>query len=111
MRGDQIKIKRINGTKERGLYGPWVIFGPIDDSYLGKMRMFTKQGGEYRLTPMNYPPTGFCLAINGDPYFAPDVAKKSNLTLPLPCPLSNVGFQFQNYIDTHLPQIPDDYLV
>lgn len=52
--------------------------------------MYTKQGGEYRLQPYKLPATGFCDAFNKDPYFFPEFAKVSNLTLPIPCPFPQV---------------------
>jgi hypothetical protein len=86
----KIRVKRINGTKERGLYGPWIARGPIDDSYKVKATMYRKQGGEYRLLPYNFPLADYCTALNSDPYVLPDMAKHSNFSLPISCPMSNV---------------------
>jgi hypothetical protein len=87
----QIRIKRINGTKERGLFGFFTIKGPVNDSYKFKVTLYKKQGGQYRLMPYNSPLTPWCSAFNSDPYVVPDVVKHSNMTQPIVCPLSNVG--------------------
>jgi hypothetical protein len=86
-----IKIRRVNGTKTRGMYGPWIIHGPIDDTYIFRKSFYIKQGGEYRPLPIVIPDKGYCKSINEDEYFMPQVAEKSNLTLPIPCPLVNVN--------------------
>jgi hypothetical protein len=88
----QIRIKRINGTKERGIFGTYTIKGPVDDSYKFKVTLYKKQGGEYRLMPYNSPLAPWCSTINNDPYIVPDKVKHSNMTLPLDCPVSNVSF-------------------
>jgi hypothetical protein len=89
----KIRIKRINRTKERGLHGPWIVRGPIDDTYKVKATIYKKQGGEYRLLPYNFPLADYCSAINSDPYILPDMAAHSNITLPLSCvdPVVNVS--------------------
>jgi hypothetical protein len=87
----QIKIKRINGTKERGMFGICKINGPIDDSYKYKITGYKKQGGQYRLMPYNFPLAKWCSAINNDPYVVPDIVEHSNMTVPIDCPISNVG--------------------
>jgi hypothetical protein len=87
----QIKVRRINGTKERGLFGFFTIQGPVDDSYKYKVTLYKKQGGQYRLMPFNSPLTPWCSTINNDPYVIPDLVKHSNMTHPIVCPVSNVG--------------------
>jgi hypothetical protein len=52
--------------------------------------------------PMTYPAGSFCSAVNNDPYFGPDVVNFSNMTFPVPCPLSNVRRMFKNFIFTTL---------
>jgi hypothetical protein len=103
----------------------WAVRGPADDSYQIKIAFYKKQGGQYRLSPMNIPPKGFCEAFNSGPYFAPDFAECSNFTLPLPCPFSNVrklirnlsfvyrSIQFQTVILTegYRAKIPQGVLV
>jgi hypothetical protein len=86
-----VKIKRINGTKERGAFGNYKVRGPVDDTHKYKMTIYKKQGGEYRKMPYNFPPTDYCKAINNEPYIMPEFAKQSNLTLPIPCPVVNVS--------------------
>lgn len=90
----KIKIRKINGTKDRGLFGPVIVHGPIDDSFLWHTSLYVKQGGEYRLHPFKIPTEEFCKGINNDLHFVPGVAEKSNLTLPMPCPIINVVQQF-----------------
>jgi hypothetical protein len=86
----KIRVKRINGTKERGMHGPWIIRGPIDDTYKVKATFHRKQGGEYRLLPYNFPQADYCSTINNDPYVVPDMIEHSNITLPFTCPMSDV---------------------
>ena len=86
----QLKIRRINGTKDRGIFGPLIFHGPIDDSFEIQLTMYKKQGGEYRLLPMKIPPNAFCKAVNNDPHYIHGFVKGSNMTLPMPCPLINV---------------------
>jgi hypothetical protein len=96
----QMRVRRVKGTKERGMSGPWINHGPIDNSFKFKVTFFKKQGGEYRLLPYNMPLSEFCSAINNEPYAMPDFARHSNFTLPVPCPLVNVsGVACRMFID------------
>jgi hypothetical protein len=72
------------------VYGPVFLRGPLDDNTKVKITIYKKQGGEYRLMPYNFPLSDWCSAINNDPYVYPDVAKSSNISLPLDCPVIDV---------------------
>jgi hypothetical protein len=90
----QIRVKRIHGTKERGISGVYRVKGPITNSYKYKVTFYKKQGGEYRLMPYNSPLAPWCSTYDNDPYIIPDLVKHSNLTQPLECPFSNVSFDW-----------------
>jgi hypothetical protein len=62
----------------------------MDDNYKVRVKMYRKQGGEYRLLPFKFPEQEFCSAIQNDPYVYPDIAKHSNISYPLECPIADV---------------------
>jgi hypothetical protein len=93
----KLKVSRIKGTKTRALFGPMTARGAIDNSFTFMGNMYKKQGGEYRLQPFKLPPQSFCDALNNDPYFMPEIAKVSNLTLPIPCPLNATSYYIEGY--------------
>lgn len=93
----KLKIARIKGTKLRGLFGPVNFIGSIGDNYKIGGNMYKKQGGEYRLQPFKLPGRGVCEAYNSDPYFMPEIAKASNFTVPMPCPVENITYVFNGY--------------
>jgi hypothetical protein len=100
----QVRVKRIPGTKTQALYGPMIIRGPIYDTYKVKMTIYKKQGGQYRLMPLTYPLGDACSLVSNDPHFVPDLTKHSNMTLPLPCPVTNVSefnYQTRHLIESH----------
>jgi hypothetical protein len=88
----QLKVRKIPGTKIRAVYGPMIFRGPIDNSYICSIKIYAKQGNEYRLRPYSVPTKPACDLISQDPYIMPEVAKVSNMTLPVPCPVVNVSF-------------------
>jgi hypothetical protein len=93
----KLKVSRIKGTKTRALFGPMTARGAIDNSFTFMGNMYKKQGGEYRLQPFKLPPQSFCDALNNDPYFMPEIAKVSNLTLPIPCPWDGTTYYIDGY--------------
>jgi hypothetical protein len=95
----KIRVRRINRTKERGIFGICKINGPIDESYKYKITLYKKQGGQYRLMPYNFPLAEWCSAINNDPFIMPDIVKRSNMTLPIDCPISNVSKDLVDFVD------------
>jgi hypothetical protein len=89
--GKNIKIKKIPGTRDRGLFGSATLHGDIDNSFKAFTTMYVKQGGEYRLTPFKVPSQSFYDFVNNDKTYIPELAKVSNFTQPMPCPLSKVN--------------------
>lgn len=80
-----LKVKKLNRTT-RGIVGNLTFHVPLDNSYLAEATVYKKQGGEYRLMPFRYPPTGLCTAVNTDKVWYPDFVKVSDLPYPMPCP-------------------------
>lgn len=87
-----MKVRKIPGTKSRGVFGNAIIHGPIDNSFTIIIDSFIKQGGEYRMSPYKISQKNACDAANNDKLFLPELAKVSNITLPMPCPCFNVLF-------------------
>jgi hypothetical protein len=89
-----IKVKRIPGTKTRGVFGPIIVNGDLDDNFNVLVKIYIKQGGEYRLMPFKHPPQPICEFINNEKYYIPDAIKVTNFTLPVPCPIPKVNHRF-----------------
>ena len=89
--GDWSKLKTKKINKTRKLVGPLIYHIDVDNSYLIESSVFRKQGGEYRLTPFKYPKKGFCDLIATDKYFFDDLAKNSNFSDPIRCPVLKVN--------------------
>jgi hypothetical protein len=64
-----IKVKKIPGTKSRGLFGPVFVHGPVDNTFEVMIKIYIKQGGEYRLSPYKVPEHPICDAYNNDKVF------------------------------------------
>jgi hypothetical protein len=88
-----IKVRKIPGTKTRGLYGHIVNRGRIDNTFKFLCKLHVKQGGEYRLMPFKLMPQSICDAANNEKHFIPDFVKVSNFTQPIECPLPEVLFR------------------
>jgi hypothetical protein len=85
-----LKVKKIPGTKSRGLFGSVIVHGDIDNTFKIMCKFYIKQGGEYRLMPYKFPPQAVLDTFNNDKYFAPDFIKVSNFTQPLSSPVPKV---------------------
>jgi hypothetical protein len=86
-----IRVRKINKTA-RGIVGTFsVVSKELDNDFIVVVRLYQKQGGEYRKTPYHLQPIGACDSINGDIYAFPEFAKVSNLVLPVSCPISQVN--------------------
>jgi hypothetical protein len=86
-----LKVKKVPGTKSRGVFGPALINGNIDNTFKVLAKLYAKQGGEYRLTPYKHSPEPICEFVNNDKYYVPDFVKVSNFTQPMPCPVPKVN--------------------
>jgi hypothetical protein len=84
-----IKVKKVNKT--RTILGNATFHVPTDNSYKISNSLYKLQGGEYRLTPFQYPKMGFCDILSKDVYFMPDLAKVSDFSYPFVCPLPAVS--------------------
>jgi hypothetical protein len=87
-----VKVKKVPGTKTRGLYGWTTFHGTIDNSFKAFCNIYVKQGGEYRLMPFKLLPQPICDFVNSEKTYVPEFVKVSNFTQPWSCPVSNVKY-------------------
>jgi hypothetical protein len=86
-----LKVRKVPGSKTRGVFGLAVFRGYIDNTNTATINIYIKQGGEYRLMPFKISSQPVCDSMKEDKYFMPEVAKVSNVTIPVPCPLTPVS--------------------
>jgi hypothetical protein len=92
--GRNIKIKKIPGTKFRGVFGSATIPESLDETFKVLTNIYVKQGGEYRLMPFKFSPQPLCEFVNNDKTYVPEFEKVSNFTQPKPCPGPKVKHSF-----------------
>jgi hypothetical protein len=86
-----LKIRKIPGTKTRGIFGSATIYGEIDNTFQAYCNIYVKQGGEYRLMPFKIQPQPVCDVINNEKTYLPKFIEVSNFTQPVPCPFPKVN--------------------
>jgi hypothetical protein len=85
-----IRIRKVNKT-HRGAVGTIKVqLADIDNEMLVGVRLYAKQGGEYRLLPYKLQPKKLCDFFNEDTIFFPELVKYSDVPKPFPCPVVQV---------------------
>lgn len=83
-----LKVRKMNKTT-RGIFGKMVIHTELDNSYIASVKVFVKQGGEYRALPYKVQ-KAICDFCNEDEFLFPDLVAASDIPMPMPCPIPKV---------------------
>lgn len=85
-----LRVKRLNGTKERGLVGQVIHHVALNNSYQVEECFYRREGGEYKLRPYKIQRKLFCDLFLSHIFFK-RLSKVSDLPYPA-CPLPNVAY-------------------
>lgn len=101
-----LKIRR--DGKIRKIYGKLAFNRPINNSFIGRVQTYIKTGAGWDLRPFKVEKP-VCDIYAEDQFFYPEMAKNSDLPLPMPCPLPVVSSKKFYFVESFISQLSGSF--